>query len=158
MVVYSPRAVGSTVPHLLILSQTCLLKLKLSLLSFCASSSSPSSSFAPLSAENTQSTHYRVSPDSSLRVTFASGMEISLQFRAPHPGRRSTPWENATSLCRGAAPTSRRWRQRKAEQRQRFSFRKEAEVDLGLTAPRQLVYFENRSTSLIRSPISLKLF
>lgn len=42
----------------------------------------PSLSFAPLSTENTQST-YRVSPDGSLRATFASGMEINLSSE-PH--------------------------------------------------------------------------
>lgn len=71
-------AVRPPVPHLLSPSQVYLLKLN-----FSSLPAAPLPlSFAPLSTENTQST-YRVSPDGSLRATFASGMEISLSSE-PH--------------------------------------------------------------------------
>lgn len=76
------KAVRSTLSPLLLLSQTCHLKLNLPVLCLLPCPVFPSSSFVPLSTENTQST-YRVSPDGSLRVTFASGMEISLSSE-PH--------------------------------------------------------------------------
>lgn len=76
------KAVTSTVSPLLLLSQTCRLKLNLPVLCLLPCPVFSSSSFVPLSTENTQST-YRVSPDGSLRVTFASGMEISLSSE-PH--------------------------------------------------------------------------
>lgn len=92
-VVVQPRVqLGPPVPHLLSPSQVYLLKLNFSSLPAASppppSTSCllppplPSLSFAPLSTENTQST-YRVSPDGSLRATFASGMEINLSSE-PH--------------------------------------------------------------------------
>ena len=106
-------------------------------------SSSPSSSFAPLSAENTQST-YRVSPDGSLRVTFASGMEISLSSEPhilagavnPTLGKCniSLPGEHNANLIE--------WRQRKEQNKGNISaFERRLRVSLGLTAPRQLVLY-----------------
>lgn len=139
----APRAVRSTAPHLLILSQTCLLKLNLSLPYFCASLFFPASSFAPLSAENTQST-YRVSPDGSLRVTFASGMEISLSSEPhilagavnPTLGKCniSLPGEHNANLIE--------WRQRKEQNKGNISaFERRLRVSLNLIAPRQLVLY-----------------
>lgn len=83
----------------------------------------PSSySFSPLSTENTQST-YRVSPDGSLRVTFASGMEIGLSSEPhilvgavnPTLGKCniSLPGEHSTNLIE--------WRQRKEQNKGNIS-------------------------------------
>ena len=128
------RAVRSTAPRLLTLSQTYLLKRNLSLLCFCASLSPPSSSFAPLSAENTQST-YRVSPDGSLRVTFASGMEISL---SSEPHTLSGAVNPTLGKCNISLPGEHNanlieWRQRKEQNKGNISaFERRLRVRLDL--------------------------
>lgn len=135
------KAVRSTATHLLILPQTCLLKLHLSLL--CLLCFPSSSSFAPLSTENTQST-YRVSPDGSLRVTFASGMEISLSSEPhilagavnPTLGKCniSLPGEHNANLIE--------WRQRKEQNKGNISaFERRLRVRLDPTHDTQLGFY-----------------
>ena len=101
-------------------------------------SSSPASSFAPLSAENTQST-YRVSPDGSLRVTFASGMEISL---SSEPHILAGAVNPTLGKCNISLPGEHNanpieWRQRKEQNKGNISaFERRLRVSLDLTAPR----------------------
>lgn len=125
----APRAVGSTVPHLLILSQTCLLKLKLSLLYFCASLFFPlfllCSSLCRKYPEHLSGESGRLPA-----CHFCQRDGDQPQFRAPHPGRGGQPhpgkmqhlsaWGAQRQPHRVAAAQG-------AEQRQHFSFRKEAE-------------------------------
>ena len=127
------KAVGPLAAPLLTPPQTCLLRLRWSLLCLPRFPFSPSSSFAPLSTENTQST-YRVSPDGSLRVTFASGMEISLSSEPhilagavnPTLGKCniSLPGEHNANLIE--------WRQRKEQNKGNVSaFERRLRVRLG---------------------------
>lgn len=150
------KAVRSTAPHLLILSQTCLLKLNFSLVCFFLYLPFfPPSSFALLSAENTQST-YRVSPDGSLRVTFTSGMEISLSSEPhilagavnPTLGKCniSLPGEHNANLIE--------WRQRKEQNKGNVSaFERRLRVSLDLIEAKELLFYFRKLQSFPKSEV-----
>lgn len=143
------KAVRSTATHLLILPHTCLPNLNLSLLCFLHFPFFPSPSFALLPTENTQST-YRVSPDGSLRVTFASGMEISLSSEPhilagavnPTPGKCniSLPGEHNANLIE--------WRQRREQNKGNISaFERRLRVRLDPMQDIELLFYVQKPQS-----------